>query len=48
MPATERAPEGQKQPVESCLKEVPVAYASEIDRSAMWTPWKQHTLQYRD
>jgi hypothetical protein len=46
--ATERASEGQKQPVESCLKGVPVAYSSEIDRSAMWAPCKQHTLQYRD
>jgi len=29
--AAERASEGQKKPVESCLKGVPVAYASEID-----------------
>jgi len=31
MAAAERAPEGQQKPVESRLKEVSVAYASEID-----------------
>lgn len=48
MPAAERAPEGKKQPVEGCLQGVPVAYASEVDRSAMWAPCEQHTLQYLD
>jgi hypothetical protein len=46
--AAERAPEGQKKPVEGCFKGIPVAYASEIDGSAMWAPWEQHTLQYLD
>jgi hypothetical protein len=40
--ATQRAPERQKEPMESCLKGVPVAYAPEIDRSAMWAPCQQH------
>jgi hypothetical protein len=31
MPAAEGAPEGQKEPVESCLKDISVPYASEID-----------------
>jgi hypothetical protein len=44
----ESASEGQKKPVESCFKGIPVAYASEIDRSTMWAPCNQHTLQYRD
>jgi hypothetical protein len=42
--ATQRAAEWQKQPVEGCLKGVPVAYAPEIDRSAMWATCEQHTL----
>ena len=46
--AAKRAPEGKKQPVESCLQGVPVAYTSEVDRSAMWAPCEQHTLQYLD
>jgi hypothetical protein len=40
--ATERAPEGQKQPAESFTQRVPVAHPSEIDRSAPWTPCEQH------
>lgn len=40
--ATERAPEGQKQPAESCLQGVPVAHAPEIDRSATRTTCEQH------
>jgi hypothetical protein len=42
--AAERAPEGQKKPVEGCFKGIPVAYASEIDGSTMWAPCEQHTL----
>ena len=48
MAAAERAPEGQKKPVEGCFQGIPVAYTSEIDGSAMWAPWEQHTLQYLD
>jgi len=46
--AAERAPEGQKKPVKGCFKGIPVAYAIEIDGSAMWAPREQHTLQYLD
>jgi hypothetical protein len=31
MAAAELAPKGQKEPVESCLKDISVPYASEID-----------------
>jgi len=46
--AAERASEGQKKPVKGCFKGIPVAYAPEIDGSAMWAPCEQHTLQYLD
>lgn len=46
MAAAERAAEGQKKPVEGCFKGIPIAYASEIDGSAMWAPCEQHVLQY--
>ena len=34
--------------MEGCFKGNTVAYASEIDGSAMWAPREQHTLQYLD
>jgi len=43
--AAERASEGQKKPVEGRFKGIPVAYASEIDGSAMWAPCEQHNLR---
>ena len=46
--AAERAPKRQKKPVKSCFKGIPVSDTSEIDRSAMWAPCEEHTLQYRD
>ena len=48
MAAAERAPKGQKKPMKGCLNGIPVAYASEIDGSAMRAPREQHMLQYLD
>src|SRR5579872_4706384 len=44
----ERAPKRQKNPVESCFKGIPISDASEVDRTAMWTPREEHFLQYLD
>lgn len=44
----ETAPIRQIDPVESLLEDVADAYASEIDRSAMGTARRGHTLQYRN
>lgn len=48
MAAAERAPKGQKKPMKGCLNGIPIAYASEIDGSAMRAPREQHMLQYLD
>ena len=47
MAAAETAPKGQKKPVERRFQGVSIAYAPEIDRSAMWASCEQHTLEYR-
>ena len=43
--AAQRAPVGQKQPVDASLQEIPDAHLSEIDRAAMRTPRGQHDLR---
>ncbi len=40
--AAKSAPAGQKEPVESLLKGISSAYASKVDRPAMWTVWGEH------
>lgn len=42
--AAKRTPIGQKYPVKGLLDGVAHAYASKIDRSAMWTPWVEHRI----
>ena len=48
MTATERAAEGQKNPLECLFYGISHSDPSEIDRMAMWTVCREHTLQYRD